>query len=82
MLKAKDDTIARMEVDHNKCYNVACSLKSCVDTYKSLYKNNKNILKIKNEVVDNLSEAYDTQKNIIESLKTTLIELARQDSDE
>ena len=53
-----------------------------MDTYKSLYKNNKKIFKIKNEVVDNLSEAYDTQKKIIKSLKTTLIELARQDSDE
>jgi hypothetical protein len=79
MMKAKDDTIARMEVDHT---NMASSLRSCVDTYKSLYKNKKAVLKTKNEVIDNLSEAYDTQKKIIKSLKTTLIQLARQDSDE
>jgi hypothetical protein len=79
MLKAKDDTIARMEVD---LLSEVSSLRSCVDTYKSLYKNKKEVLKTKNEVIDNLSEAYDTQKKIIKSLKTTLIELARQDSDE
>ena len=65
----KEKTIVRMKEkeekreDHHK--HVVCGLNTIVDTYKTLSEKNKKVIKLKDEIIDNIKEKNDVQKKMI-----------------